>query len=157
MARNLSVEARRALFAQETKTVFLLLLTITHPSFTPPIRVVNNTKSIVSNGETYAAFPFEIVLPDERDDSLPQMTLRIDNVDRAIVKALRSIATPASLQLDVVLSQTPDLIEASFMGFTLSNANYDSVAVEGVLSLEDVLNQPYPGDAFTPSLTPRLF
>jgi hypothetical protein len=157
MARTLSQLARQALFAQETKEVFLLLLTISHAAITPTIRVANNTRDITSGGETFIGYPFTITLPDERDDGMPQMTLRIDNVSQAIVRALRSITRPPAIQLDVVLADSPDTLEASIPGFTLRRATYDALVVEGALTLEDVLNQGFPALSFTPSTTPALF
>jgi hypothetical protein len=157
MARTLSQLARQAMFAQETKEVFLLLLTISHATLTPSIRVANNTRDITSGGETFIGYPFTITLPDERDDGIPQMSLRIDNVNQSIVRALRSITTPPAIQLDVVLADSPDTLEASIPGFTLQRATYDALLVEGALSLEDVLNQGFPALSFTPSATPALF
>jgi hypothetical protein len=157
MARTLSTLARQAVFAQETKEVFLLLLTLDQATLPDPIRVANNTRDIVSGGETFVGYPFAITLPDEREDSIPQMTLRIDNVNRSIVQALRSITSSPTIQLDVVLADSPDTLEASFVGFTLRRASYDAVIVEGALTLEDVLNQGFPKLAFTPSITPALF
>ena len=63
MPRTLSNTARRALYAQETGEVFLLLLVISHPSLPAPIRVVNNSEDVVSGGFTYQRFPFELALP----------------------------------------------------------------------------------------------
>jgi hypothetical protein len=157
MARTLSTLARQAIFAQEMKEVFLLLLTINEATLPDPIRVANNTRDIVSGGETFVGFPFAITLPDERDDGIPQMTLRIDNVSRSIVQALRTITSPPTIQLDVVLADSPDTYEASFVGFTLRRASYDALVVEGALTLEDVLNQGFPALSFTPSVTPALF
>ena len=157
MSRSLSTLARQAIFAQETKEVFLLLLTINEATLQDPIRVANNTRDIVSGGETFVGYPFAITLPDERDDGIPQMTLRIDNVSQSIVRALRSITSPPTIQLDIVLADSPDTFEASFTGFTLRRASYDALIVEGALTLEDVLNQGFPALSFTPSVTPALF
>lgn len=157
MARTLSATARQALYAQETGEVFLLLLTIDHATLESPIRVANNFEDIVSNGNTYVAFPFQITLPDDLDDHPPAMRLSIDNVDRAIVEAVRSIASPPTITLDVILVAAPDTVEASFTGFTLRNCDYDALVVEGDLALEDVLNEPFPAGSFTPDLFPSAF
>lgn len=155
--RPLSSVARRALFAQETDQVFLLLLTIAHPSLTASIRCVDNTEDIVSRGETYIAFPFEITLPDERDETPPRMRLRIDNVDRSIVQAVRTIQSPPTITLEVVLAASPSTIEARFDGFQLRQTTYDALTVEGDLEAEAVLSEPFPAGSFIPSDFPGLF
>jgi len=157
VSRTLSLAARKAVNAQETDEVFLLLLTLDHEDITEPIRVVNNTVDIVSQGETYIAYPFEIALPDEDAESVARVTLRIDNVDRKIVKSLRSISSPSSVGLEVVMAASPDTVEAGPFNMTLVSAEYDALTVTGELAFEDVLNEPFPGHAYVPSDYPGLF
>ncbi len=157
MSRAISHLAGRAARAQETGEVFLLLLTITHASLAVPIRVVNNTVNITSLGETFVAFPFQIQLPDEHEDSPPRMRLVIDNVDRTIVQSLRPLTSPPTVQLDVCLASQPNTIEASFPGFQLQSVGYDAFAVEGDLSLDDIVTEPFPEGSFTPQYFPGLF
>jgi len=148
---------KAAAFAQETAEVPLVLLTITHADLPAPIRVVNNHTDIVSNGNTFQAFPFEIDLPDVGAGAPPRVTLRIDNVDRQIVDSLRAISSPFELQIDVAVASQPNTIEASFSGLKAIRAVYDALTVEAELGFEDVLNEPYPGDSFTPARNPGLF
>ena len=157
MSRSLSTTVKQAMNASQTDKVFLLLLTINHASLASPIRVVNNTENITSNGNLYVAFPFEIALPDEREDALPRMRLRIDNVDQTIIVAIRSITSAATVTVDIVLADAPNTLEATFAGFTLKEVSYDALVIEGTLYLEDVLNEPYPADSFTPNLYAGLF
>lgn len=158
MPRTLSNTARRALYAQETGEVFLLLLVISHPSLPAPIRVVNNSEDVVSGGFTYQRFPFELALPPESDEAPPTVTLRIANADRQIVQAVRSLAGEAmTVDLSVILASSPDTIEAGPYRFTLRDVSYDAAIVEGTLRFEDVLNEPFPADSFTPARFPGLF
>jgi len=157
VSRDITVTAKQAIYSQETSEVFLVLLTIDHADLAAPIRVVNNTKNIVSNGNTFIGFPFFADMPQERDDRLARVTLTIDNVDRQIVTAVRSITSPPSATMEVVLASDPDTVEAGPFSFTLRDVRYDSLVVEGELSFEDVLNEPYPGDSFTPATHPGLF
>ncbi len=157
MSRTLSQAARQAVNAQETDEVFLLLLTLDHEDLAVPIRVVNNTEDVVSRGDTFIAYPFEIALPDEDPDSVARVTLRIDNVDREIVKNLRAISSPLSVGLEVVMAASPDTVEAGPFNMTLVSAEYDALTVTGELAFEDVLNEPFPGHSYVPSEYPGLF
>lgn len=157
MSRSLSTVTKKAIFAQETDKVFLLLLTISHATLAAPIRVVNDMVDLVSRGNTFTGFPFQIALPDEKDESLPQMKLQIDNVDRSIVTAVRNMTSPATITLEVILASAPDTVEASFSGFTLRDVTYDAIVVEGTLRMEDILNEAFPQHTFTPNLFPALF
>lgn len=158
MPRTLSSTARRALFAQETGEVFLLLLTISHPSLAQPIRVVNNSEDVTSGGWVYQRFPFELALPPETEDAPPTVQLRIANADRQIVQAVRSLSGAAmTVDLSVVLASSPDTVEAGPYRFTLRDVSYNAAIVEGTLRFEDVLNEPFPADSFTPARFPGMF
>ncbi len=157
MSRTLSQAARRAINAEATGEVFLLLLTIEHEELAAPIRVVNNTENVVSRGELYVAYPFEIALPGEDPESVARVSLRIDNVDRQIVQALRPVQAPLSVALEVVLAGSPDTVEAGPFTLTLIAAECDAFVVTGELAFEDVLNEPFPGHSYIPSDYPGLF
>lgn len=157
MSRNVSSLFRSAAFAQETDQVYLVLLKIEHSSLSVPIRVVNNFTNITSNGEEYIGFPFDLELPQDLEDALPSVNLTICNVDRQIVLAIRSLLGPPTMSISVCLASSPDTIEAGPYLMTLREANYDTMAVTGTLMSEDMLNEAYPGDYFTPSNFPGLF
>lgn len=124
---------------------------------TTPVRVVNNNEQTHSAGKLYLPFPFEIKMPDEREDRVTSVTLRIDNVDRQIVTAIRQLSSAPTVSLSVVLASSPDTIEAGPFQFTLRKAVYNAVSVSALLEYEDVLREPIPGDAFTPQNCPGMF
>lgn len=143
--------------AQETGEVFLFLLQLSHPSMTT-LRFVNNTVDITSGGETYQAFPFDLAIPDDTADELPRVQLTIDNIDRRIVEAVRSIDTPAMFTLSVIRAADPDTAIAGPYECTLRNVTYTALTVQGDLwPFEDVLNERFPQHDFTPAHFPALF
>lgn len=158
MPRPLSTPALRALFASQTGEAFIVLLTLSHPTLANPIRVCSDGQALISNGNTYVAFPFRISLPAEAEGAPPTTELEIDNVDRSIVKAVReATGEPIQISMSVVLASSPNTIEAGPFDFTLRNVEYDASVVRGQLQYEDILNEPYPGDTMTPSRFPGLF
>ncbi|WP_025324508.1 DUF1833 family protein [Deferrisoma camini] len=155
--RTLSAAATRAITAQETGEAFLLLLTIDHPDLTQPIRVARNGEDVVSRGNTYTAYPFEIEIPEERGDRPPRVRLVLDNVDRQITEAIRPLTSSPTVTLEVVLASSPDTVEAGPYDFTIRNITYDAQVITAELAYEDVLNLRFPADRFTPNLFPGLF
>lgn len=155
--RPLSILARAAAFASETKEVFLFLLTLDHATLPEPIRVVNDYAYVVSGGFTYVAFPFEIVLPAQRDDQIPVGQIKVDNSDRRIVRAVRSVEGPMKATLQIILASQPDTVEWLYEGFQLKSVSYDAQTVEGELRLEEILIEPYPQHLFNPGNFPGLF
>lgn len=154
--RSLSLATRQALMAQETGEVVLFLIALSHPSITT-MRFVNNHEAIVSNGDTYEPFAFEISLPDDSDDT-SRVQLAIDNVDLRVVEAIRSIASPATFTILVIRAAEPNVAVAGPYSCTLRNVTYDGLVVSGDLwPFEDITQEPFPQGAFTPALFPGLF
>lgn len=157
MSRNVTAIFKRAAFAQTTPECPVILLEIDHPTLSVPIRVCHNSEDVISNGDTYIAFPFLIDMPADRDDEIPRVTLTIDNIDRSIIQALREITSEPSVEMSIVLAGTPDDIEAGPFPMTLREITYDVWQIQGYLSYEPILDEPFPGDAFTPNYFPGLY
>lgn len=154
--RTLSPAALESAFSQETDEVWLVLLTITHPSLAAPIRFVNDFQSLVSRGNVFLAFPFEVEFPEQDADSPGEARLTIDNIDRSIVNTIRAISSPPDITMEVVLASQPDTVEAVFSGLTLRNVNYDALKVSGVLRFEDIMTEPVSVQ-MTPARFPAMF
>jgi len=157
VSRSISNIAKEALYSQETGEAFLILLTIDHISLETPIRVCNNASNIVSRGLEFIAYPFELTLPDDRENASPRAKLTIDNIDRQIVKTLRDITSTADVLIEIIRAAEPDIVEAKFINFKLSNVKYDYFKVEGDLTIENFTAEPYPAGIFSPSMFPALF
>jgi hypothetical protein len=159
VSRSLSTPAAAAAAAQETPEIYLSLVTIDHALLAAPIRLVNDVQDAVSDGHTFQAFAFDLVLPDETEDQLPEVHLRVDNTDLRIVQAARSIraSTPATVSYQVVLRSSPDTIEAGPFAMRMKPIEYDEKAVDGTLLPPAFLTESFPADIFTPANFPGLF
>lgn len=154
--RQLSPTALQSAFAQETGEVWLVLLTITHPSLTTPLRFVNDMQGLTSRGNVFQPFPFEVEFPGEDADQPTDARLVIDNVDRSIVQTIREITSPPEVMMEVVLASQPDTVEASFTGLVLRNVSYDAARVQGTLRFEDIMSEPVSLQ-MTPQRFPGMF
>jgi len=162
MPRNFTPAGRRAAQAQETGSAFFVLLVLRHPTLPAPLRFANDMADVVSSADgtgaqTYIGCPFDIILPEERSDQLPQARLSIANVDERIVQALRSISSAPSLEVYVVLSDKPSDREAGPWRLTLRTVDYDAQTITGTLSFPDTLSEPFPAHIFNPTRWPGIF
>lgn len=170
MARNLSEEMRRALFARETGETGIALLTIDHPDIPEgegPIRISTDATErysddpplwrTMSRGAAFKFLPVRVVLPDEKDGRAPEARLAIDNIGREMIALLRSINTPATLLIELVLKSSPDLVEASFPDYQLVSAAYNAQTIEFIVTLDGLATEPFGFMRFTPSRFPGLF
>ena len=112
--RSLTAALRYIMMQQETGEVVLVLLTITHPSLSEPIRLVNDATSesgstnLVRGGQTYVAFPFDIQLPTDVDSEAPRARLTVCNVSREIVAFARSANPAPEVMIEIVRAAAPD-------------------------------------------------
>lgn len=153
---SLSTAARQAIFAQNTKKVVLAVMTIDHNDLASPICIVDNTEDVVSNGVTYHACAFNYQLPID-DDEVPRVQVSVDNVDRLLVEAIRTLTSSPTVEFSIIIASTPDIVEAGPFSFTLKEVQYNALTVQGTLGYEDILDEPFPGDTFTPQNHPALF
>lgn len=154
--RSLSSTALASAFAENTGEVWLLLVTITHPSLSSPLYFVNNNEAVTSRSNIYVPYPFTVEMPGEDSENLGEARLRLDNIDQSVVRAIREMTSPPSLTLEVVLASQPDTVEASFSGMVLRNAAYDAQAIVGTLRFEDIGSEPMSLQ-MTPQRFPGMF
>lgn len=157
MSRTLSTISVNALNAQETDKVFIILLEISHASLSVPLRIAGNSKDITSNSNVFVAYPFQITLPKEDEEEAPSIGIQIDNVDRVIISTLRGLTLLPTAKIQIIRADAPDVIEVEFTDFELKSVGYDSLVVNGTLTLEPFLFEPYPAEKFTPNDFPGLF
>jgi hypothetical protein len=157
MSRSPSLTFRQAVNSQQTAEVFIMLIEISHTDMASTLRVSSDAVDTISNGNTYTNYPFELNLPNETADELPTTTLRIDNVDRVLINAFRSISTPPTVNIKVVLASDPDTVEVDFSGFDMVNTTYDALTITGNLQFKSYMMEPFPGERFNPNEFPALF
>lgn len=155
--RDLTERFIKAINSEHTDEVFLVLLTLSHSEWIAPFHFVNNNENITSRGQEYIAYPFEIILPSSLGDSLPSVTLKIDNVDRRITDELRKVIEPINIQIEVILASEPDIVEVGPFKMEIRSADYETLTIEGTLSFDYGLFDTFPSDEFIPSLYPGLF
>ena len=166
-----SLNFRAAAYAQETGRVPIALITLSHPSLADDIRISTDpTQRIeefttdldvvygtISNGLTYLFLPVRIKLPDETEEGPGDMTLEIDNIHRAYIEAIRSVFTPITCQVDIVMDNALDTIDASWPEFNLTQIKYNDTIITGTLTIETLVTEPYPAHSFIPSYFPGIF
>lgn len=158
MARTFSNTAYTSLFPVDGGgEVWLALLKL--EGTTDTFYVVNNNEDITSQGQLYSAYPFDIALPNETGDQVPEVTLRIDNVNRMLTDWVRRESTPPKVRLQLILASSPDTIEVEVDYLTLENVSWTATTIQGRLIVEDRMNDKFPsaGHKYDPSQFPGIF
>lgn len=156
MSRSFTPAGVSSLFAQTTDQIWLVLLTI-HADV--DIHLVNNNEAVTSKGRAFIPYPFDIVLPDDTLDRMPQAQLVIDNSDQMLVDTLRKISAPPKFTIELVRFDAPDTIEMTVSDLIMRSVNWDASTISASLELDDVFNQPFPSGSgsYTPRQFPGMF
>ncbi|WP_421792745.1 DUF1833 family protein [Hyphobacterium sp.] len=162
-----SQEFIREAFAQDTKAVYLVCVKIDHPALAAiaaehpdlesPIRVVNDYQDLVRADGTYKAWAFEYTEPDEGEDAKPRSQISLDNVDRRYIYALRSIDTPATVTVEIVLAHNPNVVERSFDEFELVVADWGRQQILLNIAFRDDDGEPACAWIYNPAVAPGIY
>jgi len=164
-----SLAFRQAAYAQETGRTIIALITLTHESLSEPIRISTDPTErlstpildvvygTVSRGNQYVFLPLKIQIPSDTDEGPGNMTIELDNVHRAYTEAIRSIFTPISVLVELVLDNAVDTVELQWPEFLVTNITYDATLIKATLALETLEREPFPSGIFGPAHFPGLF
>ena len=148
---------RRELFKQESGEVVLTLLTLSHPSFGEPIRLVNNSSDVVSRGNVYVAFPFTITLPTDDGETFREASIVLDNTSLELIGHLRSVTEEIPAKLEIIMASLPDQVQMDFSELVLNSIQYNLKKISGSLVMDNFLNSEAASEKYTPSLYPGLY
>jgi hypothetical protein len=167
MSRTISLTARAAYNAEQTGEIDIFLITVTHETIVTPQRYSSDPTTrlsvdplvygTVSRGNTFEFLPISLVMPDDSAQTPPAIKLVLDNVLRQAIPLLRSISTPPSVTIEMVLKSAPDVVEVSWADFDLVNTDYTAESVSVDLTINALATEPYPSGTFTPSGFGGLF
>ena len=155
--RTLTVDGRKMIVASRTADGPLVCITLDHPDLAEPIYVVNDIQPVTRSGNEFLALPFRFKMPDEREDSLPEATIEIDNVDPSIGQAVLGLSSRPTVTVEIVRVLDRVTVEQGPWTFSLISATITRLVVSGRLGMPAILNEPYPGNTYNPTTFPQLF
>jgi hypothetical protein len=155
MSNSLSAELKAQIFKQESEDPFLTLVTLTGPGFV--YRLVNNSVDIVSNGNTFTAFPMKIRLPADDGESARDFQIDFDNASLLLITALRSVIEPIECKIEMILASMPDTIQSSVEDLLIRSVTYDDKKISARIVLDNFLTVAMTSERYTPLLYPGIF
>lgn len=170
---SLSAAAIKAMYAQETQEELILLVSIADPAHPEdPVRLCNNytgrlsqystdtdiVYGTTSRGNDYLFLPLQVNLPQEQEIGLGQCSIQLDYVTPEAIELIRGRLTkPTDVTIELVLASSPDVVEASFNGFSITSATYSAERISLDITMISLAREPFPCFNFTPQNFPGLF
>jgi hypothetical protein len=168
---TMSPAALRAVFSPDADADLFFLLTIYDPQNPSQVvarlsdgytqRISETADEVVygvqSRSQNFIFLPMEITLPSEDDAQAPRCTLTLNDVTRYVTPLIRTINGSPKVLMELVLSSSPNTVEASFSGFYISSITYNANTVSAELAMIDYEREPFPQHSFSPKYFPGLF
>lgn len=171
---TLSAAAIRAMFSSETDENIIMLITIYDPnnpsqvafrfadSYTQRLQNLTTDEEVVygvpSRGQSFVFLPMSVGLPAEQDTGVGTCNLTLQYVTREAIELIRTELTkPTRVQIELVLSGSPNTVEAVFPGFSITGATYNADSINFELTMINLAREPFPCYNFIPSYFPGLF
>jgi hypothetical protein len=171
---RLSSNAIKAMYGSETNEALLMLLTIYDPEnpstvvgrlangFTGRLASLTTDQEIIygvtSRSNSYYFLPMEITLPTEQEIGMGQFNIVLQYAAPDLIALIRqNITKPTKILLELVLSSTPDYVEATFSDFSITSVTYNAQQINLSLEMVNLSREPFPCYNFTPGYFPGLF
>ena len=158
MARTYSAQYKSTLAKVSMEESPLILLEINHPELPEPVRVVNDTLNITSNGNLYIAFPFNCALPDDYENQLPRARLSISNIGRDLMYWLETTdgGQGSTAKFQQVMRSRPNQVEWEIT-MSLFNVSATNLEVSAELGFENLFTKPAVSISYRPENSLGLF
>lgn len=167
----LSQALKEAYAAAPANVVIYHTLELRHPAFTAPIRVVRDyndlTATLESNAPvdagasvTFVRFAFDFTKPEVSAVGVPQITITMDNVDRAIVANIEAALVSTDLvQVTYREYLSTDLTQPQNnppLNMTIMTVTADVFKVTAVAGFPDLMNRRFPSLEYSAEVFPGL-
>jgi len=167
----LSPRTLNAVMRQESEDTDIVLITMTHPSWTEPIRLSTHetvyikddeeTKApiygTISRGNTFWFCPLQATVPNSANEQAPEGKFIISNVTRMVAPYLKLVDKEyPRILIEIVNSGTPDVVEMAFSDLALNTATWDANQVEVTVKSDIAASEPAPWLRFSVAYFPNL-
>lgn len=158
MSRAYSSEYKSTLAQVSVQESPLILLEINHPDLPSPVRIVNDTVNLTSNGNLFIALPFRCSLPDDFENKTPKATISIDNVGKELVQVIESSdgLVGCTIRFMQVMPSRPNQIEWEIT-MNMFNTQINMREVTAELGFENLFAKPAISFQYRPENSIGLF
>ena len=156
---TLTQAIKEAYAAAPANIIIYHTLELWHPAFSAPIRVVRDYVDLTATLEstaprnpsasvTFVAFNFDFTKPEISATGLPEVTLTMDNVDRAIVANIEAALTTTDLVTiiyrEFISSDLTSPQNNPPLSLTITSVTADLYKVTAVATFPNLMNKRFP-------------
>ncbi len=168
MPRLISLSARRSVLDPTSPDDVVQLVRVTHADLDAPVLLSSDPTERLSSdplsygtrhqGDDYRYILMGVQLPDQGERASATVTIRIDIVSPEMARLIRLTRKPATVDLVVVMRDSPDTVEMEMLGLSaaVGAADSNAGAIDLTIKPRPVLDEPVQRDRMTPDRLPGL-
>lgn len=158
MARSYTSQFKSTIAAVSSEEAPLILAEISHSALPTPVRVINDTQDLTSNGNLFIACPFRFSLPDDFEGQIPKARIAVDNIGRDLMYWIETSGGGAGSTIRIMqaMRSRPDLIEWE-QTFNLFNVVANMQEISADLGFENLFSTSAIKRQYRPDNSPGLF
>ena len=157
MPNDLNLSLISQLLKPSSPDAFLTLMTLSHPNWAEPLRLVDNSSNVISRSLVFTAFPFKITLPPDDGESSREATVIIDNTSLDIIRKLREVTDEISVKLEMIISSMPDEVQIAVEDLAIRNISYNTETITARLAMDNFLQTEMTSEKYTPARFRGIF
>lgn len=158
MARTHSSQFKSTIAAVSSEESPLILVEISHPALTAPVRVINDTQDLTSNGNLFIACPFRFSMPDDFEGQIPKAKIAVDNIGRDLMYWIETSGggEGSTIHIMQIMRSRPDLIEWD-QTFSMFNVVANMQEISAELGFKNLFSTSAIKRHYRPDNSPGLF
>lgn len=158
MPKQFTEDFQRTINSVEASESPLILVEINHQDLASPIRVLNDSENLTSNGKLFQKFAFRFSGIQDPEVGLSEATLSLDNVGKELVQWLEiaNLRLPTTVRFQTIRRSDPDQIQVDTTLF-LDDIRVTPQEVTGRLSYGLKIDDPMMIPRYTRGNSPGLF
>lgn len=129
-----SVKMIKEVSDEHSDEAYFFLLEIDSPELNETLYAVNNNEPVISRGQQYEAFPFEVILPPDTGGAPAALKLLTYNSSDDFIDLIRQTTEPPTVKLELVSTSDLDTPEKVIDFMTLGAAEYDALTISFTLT-----------------------
>lgn len=174
MSRIVSMTARQSPDAMASDEVEVVLIKITHEDLSAPVRLTTDPTERISTEplvygtrsawggadpmtEPYLFVLAYAVVPGEAEDAPATGQILFEALDARMAELLRSITSPATFSVAVVMASSPDLVEQQWVDLMLVSVEGDAGTITLHISREEIELNQFPAGRMSRAYFPGLW
>ena len=155
--QDVSEDFVRAVFKRAVEPT-AMLLTLTADGLEEPIRASSDRDGTVSGGIEFPYFPFAFAWGGAAaEEPVKDASLEIGNTDGRISRAIRTAQGNPLIDVELVRTSAPDVVELAMIGAKVANVDVDEPKVSASIKPKSFDDEPACKARYIIARTPGLY